>query len=227
MKVVCSIGALTVRPRRAFAALFFLGVFIVLPATSASAQISKSDSLLSTPDSLPAYSPITTEQRCTWFADSTVGPQSLAAGVLSASFGTAENKPKEYGGSWDGFAKRYGMRLTGISTGNAMEAGFGALWGEDPRHVRAAAKPFRGRVRNIVKLTFLASHRDGQPRFAYARFIAIPANNYLSNTWRADGEATAGDAALRTLWGILGRMGSNALMEFWPDVRSRLFHKKP
>ena len=31
--------------------------------------------------------------------------------------------PSEYGPHWEGYGKRYGIRLTGIATGNAMEAG--------------------------------------------------------------------------------------------------------
>jgi hypothetical protein len=209
------------------AAVLFAGVVLMLAQTCASAQAPPADPISANLTTSSAYQPITGEERFKWFAVSTMGPQSLTAGVFSAAIGTAENKPKEYGPSWEGFGKRYGMRLTGISTGNAMEAGLGALWGEDPRYLRAVGEPFGSRVRNVVKMTFLASRRTGRLGPAYARFIAIPGNNFLSNTWRADSEATARDAALRTLLGVLGRMGSNAFQEFWPDVRQHLFHKKP
>ena len=33
-------------------------------------------------------------------------------------------------------------------------------------------------------------------------------------------------AALRCLYGVLGKMGSNAFIEFWPDVRKLVFKKK-
>ena len=100
----------------------------------ASAQIAEGDQA-QLPTAVPDrscnlhYQPITGQQRFKWFAQSTIGPQSLAAGVFSAAFGTATDSPKEYHGTWEGFGKRYGMRLTGVSTGNAMEAGFGAFWG--------------------------------------------------------------------------------------------------
>jgi hypothetical protein len=171
------------------------------------------------------YRPLTAKQRLQWFATSTVGPESLAAGVFSAAISTATNSPEEYGPHWEGFGKRYGMRLTGVSTGNAMEAGLGALWGEDPRYFSSADRQFKGRVANIVKMTFAARRRDGRIAPAYARLIATPGNNFLSNTWRADSEATTGDAALRTMWGFLGRMGSNAFAEFWPDVKQHVLHK--
>ncbi len=173
-----------------------------------------------------SYRPITGEQRFRWFVVETVRPQSLAAGVISAAYGTGIDKPKEYGPHWGGFADRYGMRFTGTSTGNAMEAGLGTLWGEDPRYFREPSQPFGGRVKHVIKMTFFAYRRDGNLAPAYARFIAVPGNNFLSNTWRADGEATTRDAGLRTLLGFSVRMASNAFKEFCPDVTRHLFHKR-
>jgi len=132
----------------------------------------------------------------------------------------------EYGPHWDGFGKRYGMRLTGVSTGNAMEASLGAIWGEDPRYFRLVNAPFKERVGSVVKMTFLAHNRFGNVVPAYARYVSTPSNNFLSNTWRADSEATNRAAALRTLWGFLGLMGRNAFEEFWPDVRHSVFHRQ-
>src|SRR5678816_1267388 len=95
------------------------------------------------------YTPITGKQRIDWAVKSTVGVKSLAvAGVLSAGWGTIFNEPPEYGTQFDGFAKRYGMRLTGVSTGNAIEASLGTIWGEDPRYFRVPEERFWGRVGN-------------------------------------------------------------------------------
>lgn len=173
-----------------------------------------------------SYSPITGKQRMRWFVRSTVGPESLGGGLFTAGIGTARDKPVEYGPHWDGFASRYGMRLTGVATGNAMEAGLGSLWGEDPRYFRAAkGTPLKGRIGNVVLMTFAARGRDGNLMPAYARYIATPGNNFLSNSWRADSEATNKAAALRTMWGFVGRMGGNAFNEFWPTAKKHLFHR--
>lgn len=171
-----------------------------------------------------AYTPITGRQRLGWYLTNTIGPQHLAGGVITSAFGTAVDRPKEYGPGWAGFGDRYGMRLTGIVTGNAMEASIGTLWGEDPRYFRVPDQPFKSRVRNIVKLTFVARRTDGSFAPAYARYIAVSGNNFLSNEWRVDSEANNHDAVLRTLEGFAGRMASNAFEEFWPDVKSRVFH---
>jgi hypothetical protein len=173
----------------------------------------------------PNAPPITARQRLNWVLTSTIGPTSLAAGVFSAGFSTARNNPGEYGPHWAGFGKRYGMRLTGISTGNAIEAGMGSLWGEDPRYFPTTGQSFKGRLKNVVVMTFAARRPGGNLAPAYARYMGNVGNNFLSNTWRADSDSSAGDAGLRIALGVAGRMGSNAFAEFWPTVRKRLFHR--
>jgi hypothetical protein len=179
----------------------------------------------SAPDS-PGYTAMSGKQRLEWFGRSVVGPQSLTAGLFTAALGTAANTPKEYGPHWEGFGKRYGIRLSGISTSNAMEAGLGAFWGEDPKYYPTKGMTIKQRIGNVMKTTFTAPRPDGHYAPAYARFIAIPGTNFLSNTWRADSEADAEHAALRTLYGFLGHMGGNAFQEFWPDVQRLIFHRK-
>ena len=92
------------------------------------------------------YTPITGKQRLQWFITQTIGPiHLLGGGTISSAIGTALDRPYEYGSSWGRLRDRFGMRLTGISTGNAMEAGLGAIWGEDPRYFREPDKSFGGR----------------------------------------------------------------------------------
>ncbi len=171
------------------------------------------------------YRPITDKGRLRWFLRATVGPKSLTGGLFSAGFGTALNNPHEYGTHWDGFAQRYGMRLTGISTGNAIEASLGSIWGEDPRYFHTLNHPIGDRVKNVLDLTFRAYHPDGQRHLAYARFIAEFGNNFLSNTWRAQSEADWQHALTRTGLGFGGRMLSNAFSEFVPEVWRKVRHK--
>jgi hypothetical protein len=171
------------------------------------------------------YEPITGSQRLWWVFISTLGPRSLLlTGPLSAGIGTALDHPREYGGQWEGFGQRYGMRLTGISTSNAMEAGIGAIWGEDPRYKREPEKSFGGRVASVVEQGFIARGRDGNSHPAYARYMAVTGSNFLSNTWRADSEADSTHAMERTGYGFASRIAGNAWGEFWPDIKSHVFH---
>lgn len=204
---------------------FFLA-FLVLMTAQAAGQILSEQPAEAFGNTASSYQPITDRQRIDWFAKSTLGPESLSAGLFTASFGTARNSPREYGPHWKGLSKRYGMRFTGVATGNAMEAGLGALWGEDPRYFRAAGRPVKERIKNIVVMTFVARRADGSFAPAYARYAATAGNNFLSNTWRADSESSFGDACLRTALGFAGRMGGNAFAEFWPTLTKHLFHRR-
>ena len=174
------------------------------------------------------YQPITQRQRVRWILDNTIGPETLTVGLFSAGIGTGRDAPHEYGPHWEGFGDRYGMRLTGVSTGNVIEAELGALWGEDPRfgYFRIADAPLKDRIRRVVYMTFVAHNRHGNLMPAYARYVATPGNNFLSNTWRVNSEATTQAAILRTAWGFAGLMGKNAFTEFWPDVRQLIFRTK-
>jgi len=171
------------------------------------------------------YEMISGKERLRWVIRGTFGPKSLIVGVFSAGISTADNTPKEYGPHWDGFAKRYGMRFTGVATSDTMEAGLGAIWGEDPRYVRSADPAFKKRLGHVFLLTFTARNREGELKPAYARFIAIPGSNFLSNTWRADSVSDSSHALTRSAYGILFRLASDAWSEFWPDMKHKVFKK--
>ncbi len=200
-----------------------------LPGASGDVQSAGLPSLLTPlkPQTQQApYSPIRPRQRLRWFITNTIGPPHLVGGLFVSSFGTAVNRPKEYGTHWHGFADRYGMRMTGIVTGNAMEASLGYLLQEDPRYFRVPDRPLKTRFGNAVRLTFVARGYSGSFRPAYARYIAISGNNFLSNSWRVQSEANTKDALLRTAEGFAGRMVANTFEEFWPDIKKYVFHKQ-
>lgn len=201
---------------------------ILVPLLSAPAMVAQSGfpTPILVPGVDPPFRPIRPVDRLAWFTRSTVGVQSLGVGVISGAYRTALNEPPEYEGTWKGFSKRYGMRLTGVATSNAMEAGMGALLDEDPRYFRTVGKPLGTRIKHVVKLTFFAYSSDGSLKPAYARQIGNFGSSYLSNTWRTHSEASGQDAFVRGILGIAGRMGANAFAEFWPDLKQRLFGKK-
>jgi hypothetical protein len=107
-----------------------------------------------------------------------------------------------------------------------MEASGGVVLREDPRYFRVPQQPFRARLGNVLRLTFLARSRDGGLKPAYARYVGVFGSNFLSNTWRVPSEANAQDALLRSSEGFAGRMAANAFGEFWPDLKKYLFHKR-
>jgi hypothetical protein len=195
---------------RAFALLLFF------PPVLAMAQDTDSQTNLRTA--------LTAKDRLHWLVGSSVGPQNMFGRAISAGWNTMLNSPVEYGPHWEGFGKRYGMSYTGVVTSNVMEASIGALWDEDPGYHPVPGQPFGKRLKHILKFTLVTENRRGHTVLAYARYTAYVGNNFLSNTWRADSEATTEAAAVRVGLAFFGRFSGNTWNEFWPDVRRKLFH---
>jgi hypothetical protein len=166
-------------------------------------------------------SPLDGKARLHWLAMQTAGPRSLAVGTVSAGWSTLFDSPEEYDTHWNGFGKRYGLRLAGLATSNTIEAGLGAIWGEDPRYHRQTGKPFSRRLWSVIRGTFTSRDSSGRPMPAYAFYVAAPGGQLLSNAWRPDSQATVGNAFLRTAYSILNRMAANAFVEFIPRFGER------
>src|SRR5712671_2521671 len=119
--------------------------FLLAACTAGSAQSHQEDSL---PDR-PSFHAITNQGRVEWVVKGTLGPRSLAIGIFTVGIQTAQNRPREYGPHWDGFGKRYGIRLVDVAVEHTMEASVGALWEEDPRYFRAEEHALPGRIKQI------------------------------------------------------------------------------
>ncbi len=172
-----------------------------------------------------AYQPISGQERARWVFRSTLGAKSLLGGVFFKGISTARNSPEEYGPHWDGFGKRYGMWLSAVAASHSLEAGLGAIWGEDPRYVRSGNPGFKQRLGHIFVMTFAARNRAGELKPAYARYIAIPGSNFLTNTWRVESDSQSSDALRRSAYSFAGKLAGNALSEFWPDLKRKVLKK--
>lgn len=176
----------------------------------------------------PVVAPITAKQRINWVVNGTVGPRSLLiVGPLSAAWSTAWNTPEEWGQSWSGFGKRYLQREANVGISNTIEAGLGAIWGEDPRFVPSHRKGIWPRARFAMKTVLLAPRRDGHLAPAWGRYASNVFNNTIENTWLPPSVTTPGRTALGAAAGLAGRLGGNLWDEFWPDVWRRIRKPKP
>jgi hypothetical protein len=169
------------------------------------------------------YKPVDAAQRVDWIVNGTVGARSLfVIGPLAASTDTGFNWPSEWQQTWRGFGKRYAEREADVAISNTLEAGLGALHGEDPRYIPSGRRGIWPRARYAMKTAFLAQRRDGRLAPAWGRYAGNVVNNLIENTWLPPGATTTGQTVSRSVLGMIGRLGGNAWDEFWPDVRKRL-----
>ncbi len=175
---------------------------------------------------IPGYTPITPSERFRWVVAGNLGPRSLGVGVLKASWDTAWNTPSEWNQSWSGFGKRFVNREVQVGISNSIEAGLGAVWGEDVRYFRSRRTGIWARTGYAAKTTFLAPRRNGELAPAWAYYIGAVGNNLIANAWLPDSATGVGDTTWRISNGLLGRFAGNLWFEFWPEVRERIFERK-
>jgi hypothetical protein len=189
--------------------------FVICPSGVAGCQPADTASSLTA----DAYVPVTGTERLEWIVDGTIGPKSLfVIGPLGAAWNTAFNTPEEWGRSWSGAAKRYAEREADVAISSTIEAGLGALWGEEPRYIPSGRKGIWPRARYAIKTVFVAQRRDGRLQPAWGRYAGNIFNNLIENAWLPPSVTTPGQTALRSGLGFVTRMGGNAWEEFWPDV---------
>jgi len=175
------------------------------------------------PITATTYRPATFADRIDWIVDGTIGVRSLTVvGPLGASVLTAMNSPEEWGRSWKGFGKRYAEREADVAISSTLEAGVGAIWGEEPRYIPSGRKGIWPRARYAIRTTVMSQRRDGHLAPAWGRLAGNVFNNLIENTWLPPSATTPGQTTLRAVLGLLSRMGGNAWEEYWPDAKRLL-----
>jgi len=199
---------------------------LVVPAGAAAQQPETNEPPAAAPaveqPSTPEYTPIDGRQRVNWIVDGTVGPRSLGVGVVASAWQTGWNIPEEWGRTWSGVGKRYLAREADVAISNSIEAGLGAIWGEDPRYIAAPRGSVRSRIGYAAKTVMLAQRRDGRLAPAWGRYAGNTLNNVIENAWLPPSMTTPTQTVVRSAAGLLGRLIGNLWEEFWPDLRKRI-----
>ena len=198
-----------------------LAAFLCIRSTTAGAQTVPNPQS----DAEKAPTPISGAERINWIVDGILGPRTLGVGVLATSWQMSWDTPREWPRSAFGFHKRYLEREADVAISNTIEAGLGALCGEDPRYFRAPRGTVGSRAAHALKTVVLAPRPDGQFKPAWGRFTGNVVNNVIENAWLPPSMTTPRQTALRSANGLLGRLAGNLWDEFWPDIRSRLSHR--
>lgn len=154
------------------------------------------------------------------YARAVFSPMTIIGPAFAAGIGQAENEPPSWGGGAEAFGKRYGSAAARRVMAETVIFGFAAADGEDPRYFPSQDRRVWARTRHAIVSTFVSPTSHGVTIPAFSRFVGDYGAAFISNTWYPNNRATAGDAAVRGTWGIVGSLGVRLASEFVPFFRN-------
>ncbi|MEP7361938.1 MAG: hypothetical protein ABI972_01675 [Acidobacteriota bacterium] len=150
------------------------------------------------------------------------GPASIGLGVVTSGLQTWRGRPEAWGRDWEGFAQRFGMRMSRSAVGNGIDFGVGAALGTDPRYRPLGHGTFGARFKYALGASFYHYDSHGNRVPAISRFAGIAGANILTNHWSAPGDDRKIDVVWRSGQQLGWQVGWTLLREFIPDIRRKL-----
>jgi len=190
-------------------------------APSASSEKSASSSAVAAVARTPisTHHSLTFGERAHVYARSVFSPMTIIVPAIGAGIGQAQDEPPTWGGGAEGFGKRYESAAARLVISETVTFGFAVADGEDPRYFPSEDRSVWGRTRHAVVSTFVSPTSHGVTIPAFSRFVGAYGAAFISNTWYPDNRATAGDAAIRGTWAMVGNLGIRLASEFVPFAR--------
>ena len=172
--------------------------------------------------------PLSCVQKFDLAMKSSLDPSSFAVAGLDAGISQAENNFPAYGQGGKGYAKRFGASF--VDSFDATLFGgwlFPVLLKQDPRYFRKGTGSFGSRLYYaLIKTTLLCKDDNRRWMFNYSNILGNFAAGSISNIYYPPASRGVGLTVQRSL--VVtgeGALGS-VFAEFWPNVSSRLFHKR-
>ena len=171
--------------------------------------------------------PLSRAQKFDLAIKSSFDPFSFAATGIDAGISQAENNFPAYGQGGKGYAKRFGASFVdGFDSTMFGSWLIPVLLKQDPRYFRKGTGGFRRRLFYSVATTVICKGDNRKWAFNYSNFLGNLAAGSISNIYYPRADRGVGLTLQRSL--VVtgeGTIGS-VFVEFWPDISSRLFHRR-
>jgi hypothetical protein len=140
---------------------------------------------------------------------------------ISAVWGEARNSPREWGRTWEGFAKRAGSAYAQRAVKGVVEFSISsALTHEDLRYHRSGLQGTWPRMKYALVRSFWVPRDVGDGHtFAVGRIVGAFTAGQVSRTWMPTRVATLGAGVSSGGVSIGLDVGLNVAREFWPKRR--------
>ena len=170
--------------------------------------------------------PLTAGQKFDLMDKTAVDPFTWFAAGAQAGISQAEDEFGGYGQGAAGYGKRYGATFMDTFDSNFFSNFFyPVLFKQDPRYFRLGEGTVKQRIGSALKQEFVARKDSGGYTFHFSNVLGAFTTGGISNAYYPQNDRgfglTVSRSAIALGWGCVG----NVLVEFWPDIDRKLFHK--
>jgi hypothetical protein len=166
------------------------------------------------------------EGKLEFHAYNAYGPWAVLGTGAYAGFLQEIDSPAEWGQGAAAYGKRLASTAAWAGIHGVLAFGLDSTLHEDPRYYRSRSTGFWRRAGHAVRGTVLTRTDAGGETLSIWRIGSAYGAAFLSNTWypgRLDTPRQGFSQGSITLgFGLASNLG----LEFWPDIKAKLFHRK-
>jgi hypothetical protein len=158
-----------------------------------------------------------------WIAlSNTFGPQGVAERLFVSSIDQMRGEPYEWPGGTQGFAMRFGTRMSHLAIRNSIRAGVDVALKIEPRYDRCDCSGFKARSAHALRRVLMSRTDSGGEIPAIDNFAAAYVTPAIYFNWYPDRLNTTNQRLLGGTLHLGWRAVGNMIREFWPEVSSRV-----
>ena len=175
------------------------------------------------------FTPMSVREKWRLLLKETSDPFNIGSAAFGAAFSQADGETPKYGRSSTALAKRFGAAVADTGTQNIFTVGVLACWlHQDPRYFRkGSASGFFARAAYSLSRVFITRQDSGTDAFNSSNLLGIALGIGLSNAYYPSPSRTGAVMVSRIGTSLIGDSAGNLMSEFWPDIRNKVFRKKP
>jgi hypothetical protein len=162
-----------------------------------------------------------------YHVDRTFSPGALATTGVKAGYSQWTDSPTEWGQGGAGYSKRVGSSIASSAVRAGLAFGLDSALHQDPRYYRSDSTGFWPRTKHALRGTILTRTDSGGETFSTWRVGSAYGSAFIAQQWYPDRYHTVRhgfvNGSTRLGWDVV----KNVVAEFWPDMKKKMFHRKP
>jgi hypothetical protein len=174
------------------------------------------------------FHPLSPGEKMIYSIRESVSPGELTVVVLDAGFNHLINGDPKYGSDSTAFLQRMGAIGLRQATMHVIGDGiYASVFHQDERYFRKGpGTPFKSRAKYVLASIFLSRGNNGNTEFDASGILGRATGSALTMAYYPSPSANGRVVAKTFGFSLLGELGANTCLEFWPDVWLHLFPGK-